>query len=67
MSALEMALVSLCLWAWSGLVFLPPVWINNSVDMNQLRLLLRGENTTTSVHQEFFIARTEQEAEILIF
>lgn len=39
----EMASVKLCLWARHRFLFLPPVCICSSVDVNQLRLLLHGK------------------------
>lgn len=39
----EMASLKPCLWARHRFLFLPPVCICSSVDVNQLRLLLRGK------------------------
>jgi len=48
-------------------VFLPPVCINRSGEVNQLRLLLRGKNSITVPHKESSTARSEQEPEVLVF
>lgn len=43
-----MAFVKPCLWAQRRFVFLPPVSINSSGDVNQLRPLLHGKYTICS-------------------